>query len=219
MSRIMFLLVGIIGSISGIALAVTLEISWNPNTESNLAGYNISWDGPSSDRWSTPTGAYEHSSIGVSTANTTYDIEDAAAGNYAVYVRAYNTAGLMSDYEPFAFTLTTMDTIDTTGIAEPTKTVPLITIIVDPITTVKNYEIYQDDIFKASIQVLDTTGTSIDKWYMDNTLVSTDTTLSTTPNKIGIIAIRGRGKNNTWHNDATQIITVKQIPAMRGGSF
>lgn len=111
-------------------IAADLKLSWNPNTESDLAGYNVSYDGPSSDRWSTPCGPHEHNSMGL-VYNTTYTITDAAPGNYAFYVRAYDEAGNMSGYNAYAGTLSQdgeIYTWTTIGISEPDNCLPVPTV-------------------------------------------------------------------------------------------
>jgi len=120
-------------------IAADLKLSWNPNTESDLAGYNVSYDGPASDRWETPCGPYEYSSMGLPTEwttlglvhTTTMTITDAAPGNYAFYVRAYDEAGNMSGYNAYAGTLSQdgeIYTWTTVGISEPDNCVPSPTI-------------------------------------------------------------------------------------------
>ncbi len=52
-------------------IAADLKLFWTPNTESDLAGYNVSYDGPASDRWVTSCGPYEYSSMGLPTEWTT----------------------------------------------------------------------------------------------------------------------------------------------------
>jgi len=111
-------------------IAADLKLFWTPNTESDLAGYNVSYDGPASDRWETPCGPYEYSSMGL-VYNTTYTITDAAPGDYAFYVRAYDEAGNMSGYNAYAGTLSQdgeIYTWTTEGISEPDNCVPSPTI-------------------------------------------------------------------------------------------
>jgi PKD repeat protein len=111
-------------------IAADLKLSWTPNTESDLAGYNVSYDGPASGRWVTPCGPYEYSSMGL-VYNTTYTITDAAPGDYAFYVRAYDEAGNMSGYNAYAGTLSQdgeIYTWTTVGISEPDNCVPSPTI-------------------------------------------------------------------------------------------
>lgn len=52
-------------------IAADLKLTWEPNTDGDLAGYNVSYDGPASDRWETPCGPYEYSSMGLPTEWTT----------------------------------------------------------------------------------------------------------------------------------------------------
>jgi PKD repeat protein len=111
-------------------LSVDLQITWNPNDDWDLAGYNISYDGPSSARWNTSCAPYEHSSMGVSEYTTSFLIEDAQAGNYAFFVRAFDSFGNMSDYEPYAGHFDGEDTWTTQGVSEPTNCVPVATIVV-----------------------------------------------------------------------------------------
>jgi hypothetical protein len=108
-------------------IAADLKLSWTPNTESDLAGYNVSYDGPSSDRWSTPCGPYEYSSMGLE-YNTTYTITDATPGNYAFYVRAYDDSGNMSGYNAYAGNLSEAGTWTTVGISEPDNCLPVPTV-------------------------------------------------------------------------------------------
>lgn len=111
-------------------IAADLKLTWDANTESDLAGYNVSYDGPASDRWVTPCGPYEYSSMGL-VYNTTYTITDAAPGDYAFYVRAYDYSGNMSGYNAYAGTLSQdgeIYTWTTVGISEPDNCVPSPTI-------------------------------------------------------------------------------------------
>lgn len=110
-------------------IAADLKLTWDANTESDLAGYNVSYDGPASDRWVTPCGPYEYSSMGLD--NTTYTITDAAPGNYAFYVRAYDYSGNMSGYNAYAGTLSQDGEIYTwtaVGISEPDNCLPVPTV-------------------------------------------------------------------------------------------
>jgi hypothetical protein len=117
-------------------IAADIKLTWNPNTEWDLAGYNVSYDGPSSGRWATPCGPYEYSSMGLPVEwttlglihTTTITIEDAATGNYAFYVRAYDTTGNMSSYNAYAGNLNEAGTWTTVGISEPDNCVPSPTI-------------------------------------------------------------------------------------------
>lgn len=108
-------------------IAADLKLFWTPNTESDLAGYNVSYDGPASDRWSTPCGSYEYSSMGL-VYNTTYTITDADPGDYAFYVRAYDEAGNMSGYNAYAGNLSEVGTWTTVGISEPYNCLPVPTV-------------------------------------------------------------------------------------------
>jgi hypothetical protein len=106
-----------------IARAFDLLITWNPNTDSDLAGYNVSYDGPTSTRWTTPCNAYQVSSQGVSLYTTTYTITGASNGNYSIYIRAYDTNGNMSSYTPYVGTVSGGNTWTVTG-SEPTPCIP-----------------------------------------------------------------------------------------------
>ena len=120
-------------------IAADLQLSWDANTESDIAGDNVSYDGPSSDRWETPCGPYEHNSMGLPMEwttlglvhTTTITIEDVAPGNYAFYVRAYDDSGNMSGYNAYAGTLSQdgeIYTWTTEGISEPDNCVPVPTV-------------------------------------------------------------------------------------------
>lgn len=109
-------------------MAADLKLSWTPNTESDLAGYNVSYDGPESDRWETPCGPYEYSSMGLPTDTTTITITDAAPGNYAFYVRAYDYSGNMSGYNAYAGNLSEAGEWTTEGISEPDACLPVPTV-------------------------------------------------------------------------------------------
>ncbi len=112
-------------------IAADLQLSWDANTESDLAGYNVSYDGPTSDRWETPCGPYEYSSMGLPTDTTTMTITDVAPGNYAFYVRAYDDSGNMSGYKAYAGTLSQdgeIYTWTTVGISEPDNCLPVPTV-------------------------------------------------------------------------------------------
>lgn len=109
-------------------IAADLQLSWDANTESDLAGYNVSYDGPTSDRWETPCGPYEYSSMGLPTDTTTMTITNAAPGNYAFYVRAYDYSGNMSGYNAYAGNLSEAGTWTTIEISEPYNCVPSPTI-------------------------------------------------------------------------------------------
>jgi len=108
-------------------MAADLKLFWTPNTESDLAGYNVSYDGPASDRWETPCGPYEYSSMGLE-YNTTYIITDAAPGDYAFYVRAYDYYGHMSSYNAYAGNLSEAGEWTTVGISEPDACLPVPTV-------------------------------------------------------------------------------------------
>ncbi len=108
-------------------IAADLKLTWDANTESDLAGYNVSYDGPSSDRWSTPCGSYEYSSMWLE-YNTTYTITNAAPGNYAFYVRAYDYSGNMSGYNAYAGNLSEAGEWTTIGISEPDNCLPVPTV-------------------------------------------------------------------------------------------
>lgn len=123
-------------------MAFSIVVSWEPSTDYDIAGYNISYDTPTSDRWSTPCDPYEVSSIGIPLVydeteyvyvhTTTYTIEDASTGIYAVYIRAYDYTGLMSDYTPYAFNVASDGeggyTVSTVGISEPGDCLPVASI-------------------------------------------------------------------------------------------
>lgn len=112
--------------------AADLKITWDANTEDDLAGYNLSYDSPTSDRWETSCSAYEYSSMGLE-YNTTYTIEDCSVGDYSIYVRAYDTSGNMSGYNAYACIVSSTGegvySVTTQGIEEPTNCVPVATII------------------------------------------------------------------------------------------
>ena len=112
-------------------IAADLKLSWNPNTESDLAGYNVSYDGPESDRWVTPCGPYEHNSMGLPLGlvhTTTMTITDAATGDYAFYVRAYDYSCNMSSYNAYAGNLSEAGEWTTEGISEPDACLPVPTV-------------------------------------------------------------------------------------------
>jgi len=109
-------------------IAADLKLFWTPNTESDLAGYNVSYDGPASNRWETPCGPYEYSSMVLPTDTTTITITDAAPGNYAFYVRAYDYSGNMSGYNAYAGNLSEAGEWTTEGISEPDACLPVPTV-------------------------------------------------------------------------------------------
>ncbi len=200
----------------GAALAFDLLVSWDKNTESNLGGYNISYDTPTSSRWETPCGPYEYSSIGLplvgETHTTTYTISDATVGNYAFYVRAYNTNGLMSDYEAYAGTVS-LDgeeyTWTTLGISEPTNCVPDALISVSHSTGITPQTIS----FDASTSTNDP-----DTWYWWINWVAGEIEADadyTTESFDAQVAQRGwarlRVYNDTWFDDAFTWLYIQDV--------
>jgi hypothetical protein len=73
---------------SATALAADVTLSWNANTEPDLAGYKIYYGASS--------GSYT-ASITIGT-QTTYTITGLASGTYYFVVTAFNSAGLESGY-------------------------------------------------------------------------------------------------------------------------
>lgn len=197
--------------------AFSIVVSWEPNTvDWDLAGYNLSYDGPTSDRWTTPCGPYEVSSLGVE-YNTTYTITDASVGTYAFYVRAYDTAGNMSDYTPYACLVATDGiggyTLTTEGISEPANCVPVASIVVDktrgsvPMTV--------------SFSGSSTNNPTSWSWDFDRDGIE-DSTLqndSYVYNTEGIYSPKLRAWNSTWFDDAFVTVYPGFLPLiMTGGS-
>lgn len=180
-------------------IAADLKLSWTPNTESDLAGYNVSYDGPASDRWSTPCGPYEYGSMGL-VYNTTYTITDAAPGDYAFYVRAYDEAGNMSGYNAYAGTLSQdgeIYTWTTEGISEPDNCVP------SPTITASHTAMRVP--FRLSVQGQATNNPT--SWEME---ISGDTEnvseLSYTYTTSGVRQIKLKAQNSTWYGVTWQEI-------------
>ena len=177
-------------------IAADLKLVWNPNTEWDLAGYNVSYDGPASNRWETPCGPYEYSSMELE-YNTTYTITDAAPGNYAFYVRAYNDSGNMSGYNAYAGNLSEAGEWTTIGISEPDNCVPSPTITASH--TVMRVP------FRLSVQGQATNNPT--SWEMeingDSESVNDRTYTYTTS---GIRKIKLKAQNSTWYGVTWQEI-------------
>jgi hypothetical protein len=76
-------------TLGDVANAATLTLAWNPNPEPDISGYVL--------YWGTQSGGYtSHSYVGNVTVQQVTGLADATVYYFAV--RAYNTAGLMSDY-------------------------------------------------------------------------------------------------------------------------
>lgn len=207
----------------GAALAFDLKITWDANTEEDLAGYNVSYDGPSSSRWETPCGPYEVSSLGVG-YNTTYTIEGATVGTYGIYIRAYDTMGNMSDYHPYAGTVTLdggVYTWSTVGVDAPDGCLPVALFVCS--TT-----------YGLSVDSLEVTFTNQSTennpdtwewaiWYNDNDTTTPDYTYST-ENLVhtfpqGTSAVRLRVWNDTWFDDEWAYIYVTDGRSLHGVSL
>lgn len=175
-------------------MAADLKLSWNPNTESDLAGYNVSYDGPSSDRWETPCGPYEHNSMGLPLEGlvhtTTITITNAAPGNYAFYVRAYDEAGNMSGYNAYAGNLSEANEWTTVGISEPDNCVP------SPTITASHTAMRVP--FRLSVQGQATNNPT--SWEME---ISGDTENTSQRSYIyttsGVRLIKLKAQNSTWY--------------------
>lgn len=88
------------------ASASDLQVSWNANTESDIAGYKVSWAAPGDDGWSQVDGQWSFSGDLPHTADVgnvlEYTIVGIAEGPYAVAIQAYDTAGNYSDFSTVA---------------------------------------------------------------------------------------------------------------------
>ena len=198
----------------GLAYAMDLKITWDANTEADLGGYNISYDSPSSDRWVTPCGPYEVSSLGVG-YNTTYTIEDVAPGDYALYIRAYDINGLMSDYTAIAGNLSEAGVWSTVGISEPTNCVPDAIITTSTTTGISPKSI----IFSASESTNDPT---MWHWwipYTDGDETYDFTTEEFTTNAEGMLYVRLRTWNSTWFDDDFVLLYITRQPSAVNVTF
>ncbi len=198
-------------------IAADLQLSWDANTESDLAGYNVSYDGPASDRWETPCGPYEYSSMGLPLEGlvhtTTITIEDAATGNYAFYVRAYDEAGNMSGYNAYAGTLSLdgeIYTWSTVGVDAPDGCLPVALFVCSTTygLSVNSLEVTFTN--QSTENNPDTWEWAI--WYNDNDTTTPDYTYST-ENLVhtfpqGTSAVRLRVWNDTWFDDEWAYIYV-----------
>ncbi len=93
------------------ALAEDVTLSWNPNSEGDLAGYKVYY-GPSSGDYTTIT------DVGLV---TTYTINNLGAGTYYFVVTAYNTSGVESTFSNEIFktmgsTAPVISSVSATGI-------------------------------------------------------------------------------------------------------
>ncbi len=83
------------------AQAADILVSWNANTEADLAGYKVYYAQPGDSGWTLADGYvfegdFEHvQDVG---NVTTYTIPDIVQGPYAIAVTAYDTSGNESDY-------------------------------------------------------------------------------------------------------------------------
>jgi hypothetical protein len=80
------MLIAIVGTAT-IAAAQPVTVEWDPNTESDLAGYVVTVSGPAA-------GAQRDADVGLLTSWTATDL--VTGGSYCFHVRAYNRAGLLS---------------------------------------------------------------------------------------------------------------------------
>ena len=82
------------------AQAADILVSWNANTEADLAGYKVYYAQPGDSGWTLADGYvfegdFEHvQDVG---NVTTYTIPDIVQGPYAIAVTAYDTSGNESD--------------------------------------------------------------------------------------------------------------------------
>ncbi len=207
MKRLLIFLVMIV---SVLASAADLQISWSPNTEIDLAGYNVSYDGPSSTRWTTPCDPYEVSSQGVIFYTTQYTVSDAAAGDYAIYVRAYDQTGNMSDCDILTGNLSAGGVWTTEGVTAPATCYPEASFTASPDHGTAPYTVTLTDT---------STGSPVSwEWCIDLTVFATtqDTTYEITDleNK----HVRLRVWNDNWFDDAYYTIMALQ-PTMQGCSL
>lgn len=216
---VMGLLVGII-CICSIADAVDLLVSWQPVTDEDAAGYNVSYDGPSSGRWSTPCSAYQVSSMGVAIGTTTYLITDAANGDYCVYVRTYDTYGNMSTYTSYCGNLSEGTTWTTVGVTEPTPCLPEAAIA---LSTSIGLQVNTLNVSATD----ESTGTGIDTWlwsvYNADGDQIADYTYSTQDINHtfgnGTSSLRLRVWNDVWFDDEWAYIYVYGIRTLTNGAI
>lgn len=196
---ILLLIVGILAGLMlsmSILNAFDLLISWEANTDSDLAGYNVSYDGPTSTRWTTPCDPYQVSSQGVDSATTTYTITNASNGNYAIYIRAYDTNGNMSGYTPYVGTVSGGNTWTVQG-SEPTPCLPIARFQMNPGQGVLPFTSTGTDV---------SIGTPVSwEWTIWNTSdVSTSYTTQNISHEFeaGTSVIKLRVWNTNWFSDA-----------------
>ncbi|OPZ39081.1 MAG: hypothetical protein BWY95_02809 [Bacteroidetes bacterium ADurb.BinA104] len=205
----------------GAALAFDLKITWDANTEEDLAGYNVSYDGPASGRWATPCSAYTVSSLGVG-YNTTYTIEGATVGTYGIYIRAYDTMGNMSDCTAYAGSVY-LDgetyTWSTEGVDAPDDCLPVALFVCSSTTGLNPLTVTCTN---------QSTENSPDTWewavfYETNETTTPDHTVTTKNMShtfpVGTSAIRLRVWNDTWFDDYWKYIYVTSFGGIRSGSI
>ena len=71
------------------AAAETVRLAWNPSPDTDIAGYLLEW-GPTPGTYAT--------SVTVTPSTTSYDVTELPEGTYYFAVRAFNGAGLRSEY-------------------------------------------------------------------------------------------------------------------------
>lgn len=81
--------------------AASLKVTWNANTETDLAGYKLFYTAPTDNGWALASGKYSFTgaawSHNLDVGNvTTYTLSNIVAGPYAVTLRAYDTANNLS---------------------------------------------------------------------------------------------------------------------------
>ena len=80
---IFFLIVVFLAFFPDTGIATSLQVTWNADTDSDLAGYKVYW-GTASNTYGTPASV---------TSGTTYDISVQAGTTYYVAVSAYDSSG------------------------------------------------------------------------------------------------------------------------------
>jgi len=201
----------------GAAMAFSLQVTWSPNTEIDLAGYNISYDGPSSGRWTTPCRPYEVSSLGVG-YDTTFTIEDATVGDYCFYIRAYDTMGNMSECTPYAGTVSLSGgvyTWSTVGVTAPDDCLPEAIIACATTTGVGPLKLTLES--QSDENSPDTWEWGV--WDADNettlpdTIYATETVIHTFPG-VGTYVVRLRAWNDTWFDDDWKVFYISHHGAL-----
>ena len=84
---------------STVSMATSLQVTWQPDTDTDLAGYNVYYAGPLDLGWSMKDGEIKYTlgslpnKMQAQGTLTTLNISNVSPGAYAVAVSAFDTSG------------------------------------------------------------------------------------------------------------------------------